>query len=239
MRRHGGRLEAVMNTKGLNEAQRRCLVWDIERGITDRIEPYPWQTDTCIGQWHYRRSLFEQHRYKAAPTVIHMLADIVSKNGNLLLNIPVRGDGTIDADEEAFLEEMARWTHVNGEAIFGTRPWKQFGEGPATIAAAGARRGANFNEGRARPFTAEDIRFTTRGDTLYAIALGWPENGTVTIRSLAAPTPPAGHAPEIHLLGHKERLQGVQREDGLAVQLPAVKPCDHAFAFKIQGLASG
>src|SRR5439155_1146871 len=81
----------------------------IERGITDRIEPYPWQTDTCIGDWHYRRSLFEQHRYKTPQTVIHMLADIVSKNGNLLLNIPVRGDGTIDADEVAFLREMAAW----------------------------------------------------------------------------------------------------------------------------------
>ena len=108
-RRHGDRLEAVITTKGLNEQQRRCLVWDIERGKSDRVEPYPWQTDTCIGDWHYRRSLYERHRYKTPPTVIHMLADIVSKNGNLLLNIPVRGDGTIDPDDEAFAQRAPNW----------------------------------------------------------------------------------------------------------------------------------
>ena len=236
MQRHGGKLEAVMTTKGLNEEQRRCLVWDIERGITDRIEPYPWQTDTCIGDWHYRRSLFEQHRYKTPQTVIHMLADIVSKNGNLLLNIPVRGDGTIDPDEEAFVREMARWMQVNGEAIHGTRPWKVFGEGPASEAGAASTRGANFNERGARSFTAQDLRFTTRGDTLYALALAWPEGGSLTIRSLAAgSSPAAGKVADVHLLGQGGSLQWAQSENGLTITLPAQKPCDHAFAFKIRG----
>src|SRR5207247_9311621 len=98
-----------------------------------------------------------------------MLADIVSKNGNLLLNIPVRGDGTIDADEVAFLREMAAWMKINGEAVFGTRPWKVYGGGPATEMTADSRRGANFNERAARSFTAQDIRFRTRRGTLSAL----------------------------------------------------------------------
>jgi alpha-L-fucosidase len=236
MRRHGGKLEAVLNTKGLNEEQRRCLVWDIERGITGRIEPYPWQTDTCIGDWHYRRSLFEQHRYKTPETVIHMLVDIVSKNGNLLLNIPVRGDGTIDADEVAFLQEMAAWMKVNGEAIFGTRPWKLSGEGPASTVATDSRRGANFNERGTRSFTGQDLRFTTRGDTLYALALAWPESGMLTIQSLAAgSSSAAGKVADVHLLGHRGSLPSTQSDTGLTITLPAQKPCDHSFAFKIRG----
>jgi alpha-L-fucosidase len=229
--RHGGKLEAVLNTKGLNEAQRRCLVWDVERGISDRIEEYPWQTDTCIGNWHYQRSLFARHAYKTPERVIHMLAEIVSKNGNLLLSIPIRGDGTIDADEVAFLEEMARWMKVNHEAIFGTRPWRSYGEGPASEALAGGS--INFNERNAGGFTAQDIRFTTRGDTLYAIALGWPTSGLLTIRSLAA-----GKVAGVRLLGHPERLQWTQNRNGLVITLPARKPCDHAFAFKITGAAA-
>lgn len=71
------------------------MVWDIERGMPPTLLPFPWQTDTCIGSWHYQRELYDRDRYKSAATVIHMLADIVSKNGNLLLSVPVRGDGTI------------------------------------------------------------------------------------------------------------------------------------------------
>ena len=129
---------------------------DYERGASNIIEPAPWQTDTCIGDWHYKRSLFDQHRYKTVATVARMLIDIVSKNGNLLLSIPVRGDGTIDPDEHAFLEGMARWIAVNGEGIYGTRPWKIPAEGAARAG------GGMFNEGRTT-YTAADIRFTTKG----------------------------------------------------------------------------
>ena len=117
-----------------------------------------------------------------------MLVDIVSKNGNLLLNIPVRGDGTIDEDEVAFLQEMAAWMDVNGEAIFGTRPWEVYGEGPSTTAQAERDRPLQREAGTR--YTAEDIRFTTKGDALYAIGLGWPEDGgKVTIKSLASDSP--------------------------------------------------
>ncbi|MGA2120211.1 MAG: alpha-L-fucosidase [Bryobacteraceae bacterium] len=98
MKLHGGKLEAVQNGEGLKGLQRRAQVSDIECGQSSTIEPDPWQTDTCIGDWHYYRRVFDQHRYKTATTVVHILADIVSKNGNLLLSIPVRSDGTLDSD---------------------------------------------------------------------------------------------------------------------------------------------
>lgn len=175
-----GRLEAVLTSKGLQPDHLGTMVLDIERGRADRILAEPWQTDTCIGDWHYRRSLFEQHKYKSAYTVITMLADIVSKNGNLLLNIPLRGDGTIDDDERAVLAELATWMAANGEAIYGTRPFVVFGEGAPDVKGA-----SNFNENTARPYTGDDIRFTTKGDALYAFALAWPSAGKLAIKTLA------------------------------------------------------
>ena len=103
MLEHGGKLEAVLTNKVLTTEQKKCMVWDIERGASNQIEPLPWQTDTCIGDWHYQRSRFEKHNYKSTKTVIQTLVDIVSKNGNLMLNIPVRADGTIDSDEQAII----------------------------------------------------------------------------------------------------------------------------------------
>jgi alpha-L-fucosidase len=175
-----GRLEAVLTSKGLQPDHVGTMVLDIERGRADRIMPSAWQTDTCIGDWHYRRATFEQHRYKSAQTVIRMLVDIVSKNGNLLLNIPLRGDGTIDEDEHRVLADLASWVPRHGEAIYGTRPFAVFGEGPPDV-----KGSANFNENSARPYTAEDIRFTTKGDALYAFALAWPADGRLTIKTLA------------------------------------------------------
>ena len=162
-----GKLEAVLNSKGLRPDHLGTMVLDIERGRADHILDQPWQTDTCIGDWHYRRSIFEQHKYKSAATVIRMLIDIVSKNGNLLLNIPLRGDGTIDSDEQQVLSELAEWMPANSEGIYGTRPFGVYGEGAQDVKGSG-----NFNDRQARPYTAEDIRFTTKGDTLYAFAPG-------------------------------------------------------------------
>ncbi len=101
-----GELRAVINGKVLDENQRKAMVWDIERGQANEIQPLPWQTDTCIGGWHYDRGLYERNGYKTSKTVIQTLVDIVSKNGNLMLNIPVRGDGTIDEKERKIVEEI-------------------------------------------------------------------------------------------------------------------------------------
>ena len=191
-----GRLEAVLTSKGLQPDHIGTMVLDIERGRADRILADAWQTDTCIGDWHYRRSLYEQHRYKTADTVIRMLVDIVSKNGNLLLNIPLRGDGTIDDDERAVLSGLAEWMAPNGEAIYGTRPFSVFGEGAPDVKGA-----ANFNENGARPYTAEDIRFTTKGDALYAFVLAWPQDGHVAIKTLARGGAHAQEIARVELLG--------------------------------------
>jgi alpha-L-fucosidase len=118
--RHG-KLEAVMTGKGLNAAQRKAILLDIERGVTGGGDPIPWQTDTCIGDWHYNRSVFDRHRYKTPIQVVQMLVDIVSKNGNLMLNIPLPGNGLPDEDEMKILDALARWIEPNGEAIYGTR----------------------------------------------------------------------------------------------------------------------
>lgn len=232
IKRHGGKLEAVLFGKVLNEQQRQCMVWDIERGQSNQIEPRPWQTDTCIGEWHYKRSLFEQHRYKSAKTVIQTLVDIVSKNGNLLLNVPVRGDGTIDADEVAVVEGIARWMDVNRECIFGTRPWKVFGEGPA-IDAAAPIQAQGFNEGKGKPFTAEDVRFTTKGGVLYAIALGSPTK-SLRIRSLGAAAKLLERPiAKIELLGGKQAVRWSQEAEALTIEPPQIDSPSEAVVFKI------
>jgi alpha-L-fucosidase len=220
MATHGGKLDAVINGKILDEVQRKCLVWDIERGQSDRIEPLPWQTDTCLGDWHYDRTIFEKHGYKTARSVIHRLADIVSKNGNLMLNVPVRGDGTIDADERAIVEEIGAWININGEAIFETRPWTICGEGPA-LASASPLSNQGFNEGTGKPYNGEDIRFTTKKDILYAIALGAPANGKLIIKSLAEGS---AHYPgkigRVTLCGTSQTLSFDRLSEGLEVSLP-------------------
>lgn len=225
-----GKLQAVLTAKGLNEQQRKCMVWDIERGQSNAIEPLPWQTDTCIGSWHYDRRVYDNDRYKSAKTVIHTLCDVVSKNGNLMLSVPVRGDGTIDEKERAIVEGIGAWMRLNGEAIYGTRPWSTFGEGPA-IESAAALGAGNFNEGKGKAFTAEDIRFTKKQHALYAILLGWPEGNKTVIKSLVN----KGSITEVRLLGHGDALTFSQTPEGLQVQLPDRAPGKEAFVLRIEG----
>jgi alpha-L-fucosidase len=230
--RHDGRLEAVMFGKILDEQQRRCMVWDIERGQSNVIEPQPWQTDTCLGGWHYERSIYDQKRYKSAKTVVQTLADVVSKNGNLLLSVPVRGDGTIDDQELAILEGIAAWMDVNQEAIFGTRPWKVFGEGPASGGAALTAQG--FNEGKGKPFTAEDVRYTTKGDVLYAIVLGRPER-KVSLHKLGVSAALLDREiSAIARLGGSAALRWTRSADALEIEPGEIPPESHTVVFKIQ-----
>ena len=231
MQQHDGKLEAVLFGKMLSEDQQKCLVRDIERGAANKIEEQPWETDTCIGSWHYNRSLYDKNRYKTAKTVIQMLCDIVSKNGDLLLNIPVRGDGSIDDKEQAVLAGIGAWMDVNKEAIFDTRPWKVFGEGPASAGVALSAQG--FNEGKGKPFSAADVRFTTKGNALYAIELGAPTNAVV-IKSLGTAAKlldkPIGN---ITLLGSNEKVEWTQTADALTIKSPAKSPNDIAIVYKI------
>jgi alpha-L-fucosidase len=193
----------------------------MERGVFDAIRQDPWQTDTCVGDWYYKRDIV----YKTPTTVIQMLIDIVSKNGNLLLNFPLRADGTLDAKEEAILASLAKWIAVNGEAIYGTRPWKVYGEGSQ------GPSGAMFNEGKLS-YSAEDIRFTVKSGSLFAFALAWPASGKLLIRSLAG-TP----VHSVNLLDGGDSLSFTQTTGGLAVQLPPQQRGEHAFALRILGVA--
>lgn len=235
---HNGHLEAVLTGKILNSEQRQCMVWDIERGKSNQIEPFSWQTDTCIGSWHYDRNIYNRHRYKNAKTVIQMLIDIVSKNGNLLLNIPVRADGTIDSDEQQVLENVAAWMDVNKEGIFSTRPWKVFGEGPALTNTA-PLSAQGFNEGKGEPLTADDIRYTVSkdGKTLYAFAMGRPTEGQLKLQSVRAQAYPEA---KVTLLGQSAEIAyHVNDMGGLTLTWDSSlsgRPIDeYASVFKLSG----
>ncbi len=204
----------------------RAAVYDIERGQLSDLRPIFWQTDTAItkNSWGY----VQEQDYKSAGSIVQDLIDIVSKNGALLLNIGPRPDGTIPEPEEEILLEIGRWLAANGEAIYGTRPWKVFGEGPTEIASGG------FTDTQRQAFTPQDVRFTTKGEALYAILLAWPEGGEATIRSLGANLRLyPGEIGSVELLGVKGALNWSQDEEGLKVQLPPERPCDHAYVLKI------
>ncbi|MCA5004644.1 alpha-L-fucosidase [Sphingobacterium bovistauri] len=214
-----GKLEAVINGKILNEQQRKCMVWDIERGQSDKIEPEPWQTCTCIGAWHYDRRVYDRGRYKSAKTVIHMLVDVVSKNGNLLLSVPLRGDGSLDDKAQQVVEGIADWMQVNSEGIIGTRPWHSFGEGPAQKEAP-ALHAQGFNEGKGKPFTSEDIRFTQKGKVTYAFVMGVPSDKFIRIQSFGKNKNNSFEVKKARLLGYNKGLKFQQTNEGLTIALP-------------------
>jgi len=231
-KKNGGKTEAVYTCKRIDDSEHGVSVFDVERGVVSDIWPRPWQTDTCIGDWHYRRG----QKYKTAKTVVDMLVDIVSRNGNLMLNFPLPARGTLDLEELAVLEDITKWMSVNSSAIHGTRPWKIYGESPAT--AAGAVQ-ASFNEEKRTDLTAADVRFTTKGSTLYAFVTGWPDYQAV-IRPLATDTAlRVGKIENVELLGFDGKLNWSQDRSGLKVLLPTQKPCDHAIAFKVTGAMAG
>jgi alpha-L-fucosidase len=214
-----GRVEVVATAKQLSEFQRTALVDDVERGFSDRLRAEPWQTCTCIGDWHYNRGRYEQKSYVPALKVIQRLCDVVSKNGNLLLSIPMRGDGTIDSEEEKILADITRWMRRNGDAaIFGSRPWRIYGEGPTQVG------GGMFGEGKVA-FTAQDVRFTVNGGALYAVLLDWP-SGPTTIGALGALAMPDARVERVRLVGGGE-LRFERLPEGLRFTLP--RPSDDGF----------
>ena len=234
LNKNGG-TEAVMNGKWLSETQRRALVYDIERGKAHDILPQPWQTDTCIGSWHYDRGIFDRKEYKSAASVVKMLADIVSKNGNLMLSVPLRRDGQPDEEEIAIVKEIGAWLKVNGEAIYATRPWKIYGEGPSTQAAEKGQFDGQTDVSK-KPFTPEDIRFTQskNGETLYAIFLELPKEGKVTVKSLGSASPHwPGKISGVELVGGGN-LEFTRDADGLHVSLPEKFNGTIAFALKVR-----
>jgi alpha-L-fucosidase len=223
-RRHGagqvGVNQAVYTQKDKNPEVLAVGVYDIERSQSPQILPYVWQTDTSVGDWFY--NLFDV--YKTPKQITEMLVDIVSKNGNLLLNVPQRPDGTLDDENIYLLEQTAAWTRVNGEGIYGTRPWRIAGEGPSTVVIEGFRE-------EAVSWTIEDFRFTSKGQDVYVFLMKWPEGGKAVVRSLAlGQTPPVS---EVRLLGAGP-LPFEQSGRGLAVDLPEQKPVDYVQCLRVR-----
>jgi alpha-L-fucosidase len=204
--------------------QEHSAVLDLERGQLGDIRPLYWQTDTSVSNksWGY----IKDDTFKSPEFVVHELVDIVSKNGNLLLNIGPRSDGTIPEQVQQVLLDVGAWLNVNGDAIYGTRPWRVYGEGPTKVAA------GSFHDTDTAKYTAEDFRFTTKGDVLYVIGLAWPSNGEAQIHSLAF-TVGSRPVKSVALLGSDVPLQFEQHPDGLHVKLPGQAPSQYAYALRV------
>ncbi len=235
LRTNSGRMEAVLNIKEVPEHLVKSVVADFERGLTSDIQKYPWQSETCIGDWHYNRELYEKPGdfggYLPPRDAIHWMIDTVSKNGTFILNVPGRPDGTIDSKEIAVLDGITAWMQVNGEAIYETRPWKVYGEGPNSVKA-GSFQGNSISK-----LGGKDIRFTRNkaNNVVYAIVLGWPaEPIVVQSLGLSASTQP-GKIARVELIGTSERLNWKQTGESLRVELPRqYRPAvDYAAALKV------
>ena len=223
---HGGQTEAIYTSKTETDCAIGTCLLDHERGVSDLIAKNPWQTDTCIGQWHYKRG----QQYKTPKKVIDLLTDIVSKNGNLLLNFPLPNSGQLDFEEMEVLQGITEWMQINSEGIYAMRPWKIYGEGPSTQVKIVT---GNFNEDKQNDLTAEDVRFTTKGSTLYAFVMGWPEKeAVVQALGLASPQQP-GKILQVELLGHKGNLNWKQDDAALKVQMPPEKISDIGITLKV------
>ena len=204
--------------------QEHAGVLDIERGQLGDMRPLYWQTDTSISNksWGY----INGDTFKSPEFIVHQLIDIVSKNGNLLLNIGPRSDGTIPEEVQRVLLDVGAWLNVNGEAIYGTRPWRVYGEGPTKVAA------GSFHDTDTTTYKPEDFRFTTKGDVLYAIGLAWPANGEAVVHSLAQ-TAGSQRIRSATLLGKNVELRFEQRADGLHLRLPAQSTSKYAYAVRV------
>ena len=218
---HGGQTQAVYNCKQKSEGR---WVEDLERGIMASIDPHPWQTDTSIGDWFYNRNW----KFRPVSWVIDMLVDNVSKNGNLLLNVVQRPDGWLDPEVEQMLGQLAEWTAIHGEAIYGSRPWQIYGEIAVKVKGGGFAEDYKYN--------AKEIRFTTHGPVLYAIALGWPADGQIVVRSLAKPAGEnVNNITAVSLLGYDGKINFKQTPEGLFVTLPKKKVSEYTTGLKIIG----
>ena len=185
-----------------------------------------WQTDTAVSSssWGYT----ENQRYKTPDRLVDDLVDIVSKNGCLLLNIGPRADGTIPDEDQAILKAIGGWLEINGEAIYDTTYWKTFGEGPTTVST------GHVSESKDKPFTAADLRFTTRDGILYVTGLKWPGNNQIRVKTLATTSEYyTGDIGSVTLLGSDETIRWTRGADGLTVHLPSTPPSEYAYVLKI------
>ncbi len=224
MAKNGGKLEAVYNCK---QPSKGMWVQDVERGALDSISPFPWQTDTSIGDWYYRTG----QKYMTGTEVIQMLVDIVSKNGNLLLNVVQTPEGDLEPDVLNILDVIAKWTPANGEGIYGTRPWKIYGEGPSMKK---QEKGQFGGVKDVRPYESTDIRFTTKGETLYAFCMKNP-TADISIASLGQNSKlNSKKVASVKILGSDEKLSWKQEGEALVIKKPAKLPEWQVVTLKVE-----
>jgi alpha-L-fucosidase len=232
--RNSGRLDMVYTSKELKDTEDGACVLDFERALPETIWPRPFQICTCIGAWHY--DVRKLGNYKTPKRVIDMLVDTVSRNGNLLLNFPLRRDGTLDDEEKGILAAITDWMAIHADAIHGTRPWVMFGEGPGMVRNDPT---VKYNESLRQDFVAADVRFTTRGRDLFAFVMGVPEAGKPAIVAPLAPTRglARGRIEHVELLGYGGRITWrVDEQAGLIVNLPQNLPSTIALVFRVKGV---
>lgn len=227
---NGNTPNVVVTGKQLTKDQKKHMMWDVERGIPDAIQEDYWQTCTCLGNWHYEQGVYNNNSYKSAQQVVNMLADIVSKNGNMLLSVPVKSDGTIDDKEEAILAQIKAWMDINSVSVYGTRTWKTFGEGPLAESAH-VLSGQGFNEGN--NYSSKDVAYCQRNDTLFATIMRWPASDTFKFKSLGLGSEYySGKVKSVKLLGYGE-VEFQLAVDGLIVALPETHPNELGPVFQI------
>lgn len=208
--------------------QRYTGVLDFERGRAGKQTRYPWLTDTSLGPWFQDPS----REYYTTDQLVDILVDIISKNGCMLLNVGPNADGSIPEEAKTILTEIGAWLAVNGEGVFETRPWRVFGEGPTRM-----KKGGGFSEHAEFTYTDQDIRFTRSkdGKTVYAFFLGWPEEKEILIESFNEENGlTADQILSIELLGSQDTPVFKGTDNGISVELPGDKPCEHAMCLKIQ-----
>ncbi|MFC1713628.1 alpha-L-fucosidase [Candidatus Poribacteria bacterium] len=206
MRWHDGKQECVMFIKNISDHgfyYDGIATLDIEGHKSDEMLPEPWQTDMSIGPWGYRAGA----KYRSAGQIVHELVEIVSRNGNLLLNVPPKADGTLDEETKEILSAIGQWMNVNEEAIYDTRPWIKYGEG--------------------------NLRFTQKGKNLYVMALELPNAGESVNVSALGGNENVGKVSEVALLGHIGKVEWAQKGEGLTITAPDVPPCEHVYSFRV------
>ena len=224
MAKNKGKLEAVYNCK---EPSKHRFVQDVERGVMDSISKLPWQTDTSIGDWFYRAG----QKYKTSEEVIQMLVDIVSKNGNLLINVVQTPEGDLEPDVLNILDGIGNWIKDNGVGIYSSRPWKVYGEGPTTMG--NQEKGPFGGLKDTRPYQSTDIRFTTKDGTLYVFCMNKPTED-IHIKSLGKLSKYSNKAiASISMLGSKEKIQWKQGDNALVINKPTKLPEYNVVAFSV------
>jgi len=221
-------------SNGNSVAEQQGIVNNLERNMTLDLLRIPWNKGSTVGPWHYSVADYNKGYTKSAAW-IHLLVDVVSKNGTLLLSFPLPGHGELDDKAIAVLDDMTSWMAVNSECIYDTRPWSIYGEGPAVKNDATAKETAgNPPRGLGPNLTASDIRFTTKGDLLYAVVMGRPEGGRVNIKALASRSAHyPGEIGSVQMLGSAAKLEFARDQNGLSVTVPGSGTSIYANALKI------